>query len=79
MNKERKVFVVFQCDRYLYVCSYVLMGVFGTKEKAIHAIMSPRKYKKYREDVAQGATESGQPYATVSGLSRVVRNSNTND
>lgn len=58
MNKERKVFVVFQGDEQLSVCSYVLMGVFGTKEKAIHAIMSPRKYKKYREDVAQGAAEA---------------------
>lgn len=44
MNKERKVFVVFQGDRYLYVCSYVLMGVFGTKEKAIHAILEKGEF-----------------------------------
>ena len=38
--KRSKVFVVYQTDAWLSVCSYVLMGVFGTKDKAIHAIIT---------------------------------------
>lgn len=37
--RDNTVFVVFQGDAQLSVCSYVMMGTFGTKEKAIHAIM----------------------------------------
>lgn len=39
MKKQSGVYVVFKTDAWLSVCSYELMGVFGTMEKAIRAIM----------------------------------------
>lgn len=43
-EKDSLKYVVFQGDAHLSVCSYVLMGVFGTKEKAIHAIMTKGEF-----------------------------------
>ena len=43
-EKDSLKFVVFQGDAQLSVCSYVLMVVFGTKEKAIHAIMTEGEF-----------------------------------
>lgn len=39
MKKQSGVYVVFKADAWMSVCSYELMGVFGTMEKAIRAIM----------------------------------------
>ena len=38
--KISKVYAIFSTDAYMSVCSYKLMGVFGTIEKAIHAIVT---------------------------------------
>ena len=43
-EKDSLKYVVFQGDEQLSVCSYVLMGVFSTKEKAIHAIMTEGEF-----------------------------------
>lgn len=43
-KKQSKVFVVFKADAWFSVCSYNLMGVFGTKEKAIHAIVTKGEF-----------------------------------
>lgn len=38
--KISKVYAVFSTDAYMSVCSYKLMGIFGTIDKAIHAIVT---------------------------------------
>lgn len=43
-KRQSKVFVVFKADAWFSVCSYNLMGVFGTKEKAIHAIITKGEF-----------------------------------
>lgn len=43
-KKQSKVFVVFKADAWISVCSYKLMGVFGTLDKAVHAIMAQAEF-----------------------------------
>lgn len=38
-KRQSEVFVVFKTDAHMSVCSYKLMGVFGTLDKAVHAVM----------------------------------------
>lgn len=39
-KRQSEVFVVFKTDAHMSVCSYKLMGVFGTLDKAVHAVMT---------------------------------------
>ncbi len=39
-----KIFAVFSTDAYMSVCSYRLMGLFGTIEKAVHAIITKGEF-----------------------------------
>ena len=43
-KRQSKVFVVFKTDAWMSVCSYKLMGVFGTIDKAVHAIMTQAEF-----------------------------------
>ena len=43
-KRQSEVFVVFKTDAHMSVCSYILMGVFGTLDKAVHAVMTRGKF-----------------------------------
>lgn len=43
-KRQSKVFVVFKADAWMSVCSYKLMGVFGTIDKAVHAVMTQGEF-----------------------------------
>lgn len=42
--KISKVYAVFSTDAYMSVCSYKLMGLFGTIDKAVHAIVTKGEF-----------------------------------
>lgn len=42
--KISKVFAVFSTDASMSVCSYRLMGLFGTIDKAVHAIVTKGEF-----------------------------------
>lgn len=43
-KRQSEVFVVFKADAHMSVCSYKLMGVFGTLDKAVHAVMTKGEF-----------------------------------
>ena len=58
--KRSKVYVVYKTDAYLSVCSYKLMGVFGTIDKAVHAIIAKGEFD---EDWLEEQRGNGLAYA----------------
>lgn len=43
-KRQSEVFVVFKADAHMSVCSYKLMGVFGTLDKTVHAVMTKGEF-----------------------------------
>lgn len=53
--KRSKVYVVYKTDAWMSVCSYKLMGVFGTINKAIHAIITRGEFDDDWMEEQQGS------------------------